>query len=185
MSEDERSKLTMLAARPKSAQALAQRARIVLRCAEGVSNTQVARELRVTAQTVGKWRRRFLRLRLAGLTDAPRSGAPRTITDAKVERVVTLTLERKPTHATQWSTRSLAKRCGLTHDAVHRIWRAFGLKPHRQETFQLSTDPFFVEKVRDVVGLYLAPPERAIVLSIDEKTQLQALDRTAPRALRR
>ena len=180
LSEDERSKLTTLTARPKSAQALAQRARIVLRCAEGVSNTQVARELRVTVQTVGKWRRRFLRLRLTGLTDAPRSGAPRTITDAKVERVVTLTLERKPAHATQWSTRSLAKRCGLTHDAVHRIWRAFGLKPHRQESFQPSTDPFFVEKVRDVVGLYLQPPEGALVLCVDEKSQCQALERSQP-----
>ena len=180
LSEDERSKLTTLADRPKSAQALALRARIVLRCAAGHSNTTVAREQRVTVQTVGKWRRRFLCLRVAGLTDAPRSGAPRTITDAKVERVVTLTLERKPAHATQWSTRSLAKRCGLTHDAVHRIWRAFGLKPHRQEAFQLSTDPFFVEKVRDIVGLYLNPPEGALVLCVDEKSQCQALERSQP-----
>lgn len=180
LSEEERGKLATLAARPKSAQALALRARIVLRCAAGLNNTAVAREQRVTVQTVGKWRRRFLRLRLAGLTDAPRSGAPRTISDAKVERVITMTLECKPAHATQWSTRSLAKRCGLTHDAVHRIWRAFGLKPHRQESFQLSTDPFFVEKVRDVVGLYLNPPDGALVLCVDEKSQCQALERSQP-----
>jgi len=180
LNDDERVRLTALTTRRKSAQALALRARIVLRCADGLSNMAVAAEERVTMQTVGKWRKRFVRDRLSGLDDSVRSGPPRTITDADVERVITTTLERKPEHATQWSTRSLGKRLGLTHDAVHRIWRAFGLKPHRQETFQLSTDPFFIDKVRDVVGLYLNPPDHALVLCVDEKSQCQALERSQP-----
>lgn len=167
-------------ARRKSAQALAQRARIVLQCADGATNIAVAAAERVTVQTVGKWRQRFITDRMTGLDDRARSGAPRTIGDAKVERVITLTLESKPEHATHWSTRSMAKRCGLTHDAVHRIWKAFALQPHRQETFQLSTDPFFIQKVRDVVGLYMNPPAHALVLCVDEKSQCQALERSQP-----
>jgi transposase len=180
LSEDERGRLTALTTRRKSAQALALRARIILRCAEGLSNTAVAAEERVTIQTVCKWRKRFVRDRLEGLDDSARSGPPRTITDAEVERVIRTTLESKPDNATQWSTRSLGKRLGLTHDAVHRIWRAFGLQPHRHETFQLSTDPFFIDKVRDVVGLYLNPPDHALVLCVDEKSQCQALERSQP-----
>jgi transposase len=180
LNDDERVRLMALAARRKSAQALAQRARIVLRCGEGLSNTAVAQAERVSAETVGKWRARFVAHRLAGLDDAARSGAPRKITDAHVERVITRTLESKPKHATHWSTRSMAKRCGLTHDAVHRIWKAFGLQPHREQTCQFSTDPFFIAKVRDVVGLYLNPPEQALVLCVDEKSQCQALERSQP-----
>ena len=180
LSNEERERLTALAARRKSAQALALRARIVLRCAEGLSNTAVAKTERVTGATVGKWRARFVQQRLAGLDDNARSGAPRTLTDAHVERVITRTLESKPKHATHWSTRSMAKRCGLTHDAVHRIWKAFGLQPHREQICQLSTDPFFIDKVRDVVGLYLNPPAQALVLCVDEKSQCQALERSQP-----
>jgi transposase len=180
LTNEERERLTSLAARRKSAQALAQRARIVLRCAEGMTNTAVAGVERVTMQTVGKWRRRFVQQRLAGLADAARCGAPRTLSDAQVEGVIIRTLESKPKHATHWSTRSMAKRCGLTHDAIHRIWKTFGLKPHRAEVCQLSTDPFFIDKVRDVVGLYLNPPEQALVLCVDEKSQCQALERSQP-----
>jgi transposase len=177
---DERAKLEAWTRRPKTSQRLALRSRIVLAAAEGKSNTEIAADLRVTLPTVGKWRQRFLDDRLEGLTDEPRPGAPRTITDAQVEEVVTKTLESKPSNATHWSTRSMAKAAGLSQTAVARIWHAFELKPHLHETFKLSTDPFFVEKVRDVVGLYLNPPERAIVLSVDEKSQCQALDRTQP-----
>ena len=166
--------------RPTTAQALAQRARIVLACATGQHNGAVATDARVTRQTVGRWRRRFLAKRLAGLLDEPRPGAPRTITDAHVERVVRLTLESKPRAATHWSTRAMAQRCGLSQTAVSRIWRAFALQPHRAETFKLSKDPLFIEKVRDIVGLYLNPPDKALVLCVDEKTQIQALDRTQP-----
>ena len=180
LNEAERAHLEALVARRKSAQATAQRARIILRCAEGLSNTEVAKSEGVTIQTVGKWRARFIADRVAGLDDRARSGAPRSISDAKIERVVTLTLESKPKHATHWSTRSMAKRCGLTHDAIHRIWKAFGLQPHREEKFQLSTDPFFIEKVRDVVGLYMNPPNHALVLCVDEKSQCQALERSQP-----
>jgi transposase len=180
LADDERQKLEAWVRRPKSAQRLAQRARIILAAAAGQSNTAIAAELGVTLPTVGKWRQRFLDSRLEGLTDEPRPGAPRTITDAQVEEVVTKTLESQPTNATHWSTRGMAKATGLTQTAIARIWRAFELKPHLHETFKLSTDPFFVEKVRDVVGLYLNPPERAIVLSVDEKSQVQALDRTQP-----
>ncbi|QDV37452.1 IS630 family transposase [Tautonia plasticadhaerens] len=180
LSDDERQTLTTWASRPKSTQRLAKRARIVLACAEGLENKQVAARLRVCTATVGTWRRRFVERRLEGLADEPRPGAPRTITDADVERVVTRTLETKPKDATHWSTRGLAREAGLSQSTVGRIWRAFGLKPHKAETFKLSTDPFFVEKVRDVVGLYMSPPERAIVPCVDEKSQVQALDRTQP-----
>jgi len=180
LSDDEREKLTLWASRPKSTQRLALRARIVLTCADEPNNTAVAARLRVCGATVGTWRTRFVARRLDGLVDDPRPGAPRTVTDAAVERVVTRTLETKPAAATHWSTRGMAKATGMSQSAISRIWRAFGLKPHRADTFKLSTDPYFVEKVRDVVGLYLAPPEKAIVLSVDEKSQVQALDRTQP-----
>src|SRR4051795_5389453 len=180
LSDDERQKLQTWAARPKSTQRLATRARIVLACAEGLDNKDVAARLRVNTVTVGKWRKRFLADRLEGLADEPRPGAPRTVTDAKVEEVVTRTLEEKPKAATHWSTRGMAQAVGLSQSAIVRGWHAFGLKPHLSETFKLSTDPFFVEKVRDVVGLYMDPPEEAIVLSVDEKSQVQALDRTQP-----
>src|SRR3954452_11791014 len=180
LSDDERQKLRTWASRPKSTLRLATRARIVLACAEGLDNKDVAARLRINAVTVGKWRRRFLEDRLEGLTDEPRPGAPRKITDARVEEVVTKTLEEKPKAATHWSTRGMAEAVGLSQSAIVRIWHAFGLKPHLGETFKLSTDPYFVEKVRDVVGLYMSPPENAIVLSVDEKSQVQALDRTQP-----
>src|SRR5918995_354414 len=180
LTADERGKLAAWAARPKTAQALALRARIVLAAAGGATNTAIARHLRVTLPTVRKWRGRFACRRLEGLTDEPRPGAPRSLTDEQVERAVNRTLESRPKGATHWSTRGLARELGLSQTAVSRIWRAFGLKPHRTETFKLSTDPFFVEKVRDIVGLYLAPPDRAIVLCVDEKSQVQALDRTQP-----
>jgi transposase len=177
---DERETLERWARRPTTAQALAQRARIVLSCAVGKTNDAVAREVGVTRQTVGRWRDRFVRKRVDGLLDEPRPGAPRTIMDADVERVVRLTLETKPREATHWSTRAMAKRCGLSQTAVSRIWRAFALQPHRVETFKLSKDPLFIEKVRDIVGLYLNPPDKALVLCVDEKAQIQALDRTQP-----
>jgi transposase len=180
LSNDEREKLETWAGRPKSTQRLATRARIVLACADGHDNKDVAARLRVNLATVGKWRKRFLEDRLEGLADEPRPGAPRTITDAKVEEVVTKTLEEKPKAATHWSTRGMAEAVGLSQSAIVRVWNAFGLKPHKAETFKLSTDPYFVEKVRDVVGLYMSPPENAIVLSVDEKSQVQALDRTQP-----
>jgi transposase len=166
--------------RPTTAQALALRARIILACGVGKTNTAVAQELRVTGATVGKWRRRFGEQRLAGLLDEPRPGAPRTVDDAAVERVVALTLESRPRDATHWSTRSMAAEVGLSKNTVQRIWHAFGLQPHRTESFKLSSDPLFIEKVRDIVGLYLSPPERALVLCVDEKSQIQALDRTRP-----
>jgi transposase len=180
LTDDERQKLSTWASRPKSTQRLATRAKIVLACAEGLDNKDVAARLHVNTVTVGKWRKRFLAGRLDGLTDEPRPGAPRAITDARVEEVVTKTLEEKPKAATHWSTRGMARAVGLSQSAIVRIWHAFGLKPHLRETFKLSTDPFFVEKVRDVVGLYMSPPENAIVLSVDEKSQVQALDRTQP-----
>ena len=177
---DERTVLERWTRRPTTAQALAQRARLILACAEGKTNTVVAQELGVTKQMVGKWRARFCERRVDGLLDEPRPGAPRTITDADVERILALTLESTPRDATHWSTRSMAKRAGMTQSAVSRIWRAFALQPHRTETFKLSKDPLFIEKVRDVVGLYMDPPDRALVLSVDEKSEIQALDRTAP-----
>ena len=180
LSDDERQILTRWANRPKSTQRLALRARIVLACADEPSNKVVAQRLHVCAATVGTWRNRFVARRLEGLADEPRPGAPRQVTDEAVERVVTRTLETKPAHATHWSTRGMAKVSGLSQSTVGRIWRAFGLKPHRADTFKLSADPYFVEKVRDVVGLYLSPPEKAIVLCVDEKPQVQALERTQP-----
>jgi transposase len=180
LSDDEREGLERWARRPTSAQALAQRARIILACADGKTNTSIAADLSLTKATVCKWRARFASQRLDGLLDEPRPGAPRSITDADVERVVTLTLETTPASATHWSTRSMAQRSGMTQSAVSRIWRAFALQPHRTETFKLSKDPLFIEKVRDIVGLYLNPPERALVLCVDEKSEVQALDRTAP-----
>jgi len=176
----ERETLERWVRRPTTAQALAQRARIILRCAGGKTNTQVGHELRLMKQTVGKWRTRFLARRLDGLLDEPGPGVPRTVSDAQVEEVVRLTLETKPREATHWSTRAMAARCDLSQSTVTRIWRAFGLQPHRTETFKLSPDPLFVEKVRDIVGLYLDPPDRALVLCVDEKSQIQALDRTQP-----
>jgi len=178
LTEAERCELTALAARPKTAQALAQRARIVLACAGGLENKMVSLQLGVHAMTVGKWRRRFLDQRVDGLRDEPRPGAPRTIDDERIEAVITRTLESQPDDATHWSSRGMAHDSGLSVSTVQRIWRAFGLKPHRQETFKLSTDPDFVAKVRDVVGLYMAPPEHAMVLCVDEKSQIQALDRS-------
>jgi transposase len=180
LADDEREKLEQWARRPKTAQRLALRSKIVLACASGLSNTQVAPRLHVTMPTVGKWRQRFLEDRLEGLVDEPRPGTPRSILDRHVEEVVTRTLESKPDGATHWSTRSMARATGLSQSAIVRIWRAFGLQPHRAETFKLSTDPLFVEKVRDVVGLYLNPPDRALVLCVDEKSPVQALDRTQP-----
>jgi transposase len=180
LSEAEREQLTALTMRRKTAQALALRARIVLACAEGIDNRTVATRQRVTSHTVSKWRSRFINHRLDGLLDAPRPGAPRTIEDMQVDAVITRTLESVPTGATHWSTRTMAREMGMSQTAVTRIWRAFGLQPHRQETFKLSTDPFFVDKVRDIVGLYLDPPLKAMVLCVDEKSQIQALDRTQP-----
>lgn len=180
LSMEERETLQRYVGRRKTAQALARRAQIVLRCADGVPNQTVAGDLRVSAAMVGKWRARFVERRVAGLLDEPRPGAPRTVSDAAVDRVVTLTLESTPKGATHWSTRTMAQRVGLSRPTIHRIWRAFGLAPHRVETFQLSKDPLLVEKVRDIVGLYLQPPDKALVLCVDEKAQIQALNRTQP-----
>jgi transposase len=180
LSSDEREALEGWARRPKTAQALATRARIILAFAEGKGSADVAREAGLVPWTVRKWRRRFLAERLDGLLDEPRPGAPRKITDADVERVITLTLETTPKDATHWSTRSMAMRAGMSQSAISRIWRAFALQPHRTETFKLSKDPLFIEKVRDVVGLYMNPPEHALVLCVDEKSEVQALERTAP-----
>ena len=176
----EREALENWVRRPKSAQALALRSRMILLCASGKTNTEVAAAVEVTKQTVGKWRQRFLDKRLDGLLDEPRSGTPRKLSDQEVERVLARTLETLPPDATHWSTRSLAKACGLSRSSVHRIWRAFALQPHRTETFKLSKDPLFIDKVRDIVGLYMNPPDRALVLCVDEKSQIQALDRTQP-----
>jgi transposase len=181
LSAEERDVLEGWARRRKTSQALAQRSRIVLACAGGASVTAVAAELKVSRDTVRKWRSRFQASRLEGLSDEPRPGAPRTITDEQVELVITKTLEEQgPGADTHWSTRSMAAAAGMSQSAISRIWRAFGLKPHLVQTWKLSTDPQFIEKVRDVVGLYLDPPEKALVLAVDEKSQIQALDRTAP-----
>src|SRR3954447_12700440 len=181
VSEVEREALERWARRPSSAQALALRSRIVLGCAGGETNQTVARRERVTPQTVGKWRQRFVERRLDGLVDEPRPGQPRKITDEQVEEVIVKTLETTPPDdGTHWSTRKMAAATGLNQTAISKIWRAFGLQPHRVEQWKLSKDPLFVEKVRDIVGLYLDPPERAVVLCVDEKSQIQALDRTAP-----
>jgi transposase len=180
LSEEERETLARWARRPKSAQALALRCWIVLAAAEGEMNTAIAVRLGCTPDTVGKWRARFVERRLDGLHDEPRPGKPRTISDEDVERVIVETLEEMPAAATHWSTRSMAQATGMSQTAVSRIWRAFGLKPHLVESFKLSPDPQFIDKVRDVVGLYLNPPEAAVVLCVDEKSQIQALDRSAP-----
>ncbi len=178
---EERERLQQWARRPKTAQALALRSRIVLECAAGRANIVVAGKLGITHQTVGKWRRRFLEQRRDGLLDEPRPGAPRQVSDAQIERVVRMTLERTPADATHWSTRAMARKSGLSQTMVSRIWRAFALQPHRVESFKLSTAPLFVEQVRELAGWYLNPPDRALLLCVDEKAQLQALDRSQPR----
>jgi transposase len=180
LTTEQREELLRWTRRPTTAQALALRARIILACAEGGDDVEVAARLGIIRDTVGRWRRRFVEHGADGLLDEPRPGAPRKISDADVERVITMTLETKPRDATHWSTRSMAKAVGMSQSAISRIWRAFVLQPHRQETFKLSKDPLFVEKVRDIVGLYLNPPDRAVVLCVDEKSQIQALDRTQP-----
>jgi transposase len=180
LTEEERRRLDSLAHRARSAPGPARRARIVLACAAGQDNKTVARRLHLSQTTVCKWRARFLAHRLDGLYDEPRPGAPRQISDEQVEQIIIRTLETTPRGATHWSTRDMAKTAGLSHVTIGRIWRAFGLKPHRTETFKLSPDPLLIEKVRDIVGLYLNPPDHALVLCVDEKPQIQALERTAP-----
>ena len=180
LADEEREVLERWARRPKSSQALALRCRIVLAAAAGKSNLEIAAELGCNRLTVGRWRSRFAERRLDGLHDEPRPGKPRSITDDDVERVIVKTLEEQPVGATHWSTRSMAAATGMSQSAVSRIWRAFALKPHQSESFKLSPDPQFIEKVRDIVGLYLNPPEAAVVLCVDEKSQIQALDRSAP-----
>jgi transposase len=180
VTDDERVRLDSLAHRSRTAPHLARRARIVLTCAEGHDNKTVAKRLRMSQTTVCKWRGRFLRDRLDGLFDEPRPGAPRRITDEQIEQVIVRTLEETPRGATHWSIRDMAKASGLGRTTVSHIWRAFGLQPHRSETFKLSTDPLLIEKVRDIVGLYMNPPEHAVLFCVDEKSQIQALDRTQP-----
>jgi transposase len=180
LTDDEREQLVRWSRRAKSAQSLALRSKIVLACADGLDNRQVAVRLSVVPAAVGKWRRRFVDQRLDGLLDEPRPGGPRTISDGQIEGVIVATLERSPRDATHWSRASMASETGLSRSTIGRIWRAFGLRPHLVDTFKLSTDPQFIEKVRDVVGLYLDPPERALVLCVDEKSGIQALDRSAP-----
>jgi transposase len=176
----QRVELERIARQSRSARSVAFRARIVLECAGGASNAAVAAKLRTTGFTVGLWRNRFIAEGVVGLGDEPRPGAPREIGDEKVEQVVRLTLEKTPRGTTHWSSRMLAARTGLSQSTISRIWRAFGLKPHRTESFQLSTDPLLIDKVRDIVGLYLDPPHHALVLCVDEKSQIQALSRTQP-----
>jgi transposase len=180
LTDEERETLERWARRPKSSQALALRCRIILAAADGQHSKDIAARLGCSASTVGKWRGRFARMGLDGLHDEPRPGRPRTVSDDDVERVIVKTLEDQPADATHWSTRSMAKATGMSQSAVSRIWRAFGLKPHQTESFKLSPDPLFIDKVRDIVGLYLNPPEAAVVLCLDEKSQIQALDRSAP-----
>jgi transposase len=180
LTDREQVELESLAARRRTAQGLAQRARIVLLAAQGVENKEIAVQLKASPNTVGKWRKRFAQYRMDGLLDEARPGAPRQIGDDEVADVVRRTLETTPNNATHWSLRSMARAAGFAPSTIHRIWKAFNLQPHRTETFKLSTDPLFVEKVRDVVGLYLSPPERALVLCVDEKSQIQALDRSQP-----
>jgi transposase len=175
LSEEERAQLVRWVRRPRSAQALALRSRIVLGCAEGENNTRLARRLGVSVPMVRKWRGRFAERGLDGLSDEPRPGPPRRVSDEQVEALIVKTLESTPSDATHWSTRSMARQIGVSQSTVSRIWRAFGLKPHRTETWKLSKDPLFIEKVRDVVGLYLDPPERALVLCVDEKVRHEAL----------
>lgn len=180
LTDEERAELDVVVRRAKTGQALAKRARIVLACADGASNTEVMKQLRVTMHTVCKWRERYRVHRFQGLFDEPRPGAPRKVTDAHVEEVITKTLEMTPVGQTHWSRRQMAKEVGFSADTIGRIWKAFGLKPHLEETFKLSPDPLFIEKVRDIVGLYMSPPDHAVVLCVDEKSQIQALDRTQP-----
>jgi transposase len=180
LSASERSGLEAMIRRPSTGQGLAVRVRMILACSGGRNNTEVAEEFGVTRQTVGRWRERFVRRRLEGLKDMPKSGRPKSLREADEKRVVKLTLETRPDGATHWSTRTMADVCGLSARTVGRIWHKYNLKPHRQKTFKLSNDPQFVEKVQDIVGLYMAPPDRAVVLCIDEKSQIQALDRTQP-----
>lgn len=180
ITESERQGLESMAHRSRTAPQLARRARIVLACGSGLDNTTVARKLHLAKPTVGRWRQRFIDKRLDGLLDEPRPGAPRTITDAQVEDIVIRTLESAPIGATHWSTRSLSKATGVSPMSVHRTWQAFGLQPHRTTTFKLSPDPLLVDKIRDIVGLYLNPPAHAAVFCVDEKPQIQALERTAP-----
>ena len=176
LSDDERARLEAWSRRRNTAQALALRSRIVLAAADGLANGEIAERERVSRPTITKWRNRFAERRLEGLLDEPRPGRPRTVTDEQVESIVTTTLESAPRNATHWSTRSLASELGVTQNAVWRTWQAFGLQPHRQEKFKLSADPQFVEKVYDICGLYLNPPERAVVLCIDEKSQIQGVN---------
>jgi transposase len=180
VTEDERRRLDSLAHRSRSAPHVARRARIILACAAGADSKVVARRFHVTPATVCKWRGRFVRERLDGLYDEPRPGAPRTITDEQVEQVIIRTLETTPRGATHWSVRDMAHAVGLSRTAISRIWHTFGLQPHRSETFKLSNDPLLIEKIRDIVGLYLHPPAHAAVFCVDEKPQIQALDRTQP-----
>lgn len=172
--------LQRMARRPKISKDLAERAKIILACAEGLRNDHVAAKIGVHKATVCKWRERFRIHRLQGLTDAPRSGPPRQVGDELVEEMIAKTLSSRPKHATHWSSRDIAKETGMSQSTISRIWRTFGIQPHRTETFKLSTDPLFIEKVRDVVGLYMSPPENAVVLCVDEKSQVQAIDRTQP-----
>jgi len=180
LSEEEQQRLRSLAQRARSLPAVARRARVVLACAEGLDNRGVAKKLRCSLGMVGKWRARFLKERLEGLYDEQRPGAPRKISDDQIEQVVIQTLESTPRGQTHWSTREMAKNTGLSRMAISRIWRAFGLQPHRTESFKLSPDPLLIEKVRDIVGLYMNPPDHAMVICVDEKSQIQALDRTQP-----
>jgi transposase len=180
LTEEERTRLESLAHRSRSQSLLARRARVILVCAEGLDNTAAAKKLRCSPGMVGKWRARFLKHRVEGLHDEPRPGSPRKISDEQIEKVIIQTLETTPRGQTHWSTRELAKVTGMSRMAISRIWRAFGLQPHRTETFKLSPDPLLIEKVRDIVGLYMNPPDRAVVLCVDEKSQIQALDRTQP-----
>src|ERR1700734_502537 len=180
LTEEERDRLGSMAHRARSQPLLARRARVVLACGDGLDNEAVARKLRCSRGMVVKWRARFLKQRLEGLFDEPRPGTPRKVSDDQVEQVVIQTLESTPRGQTHWSTRELAKATGLSRMTISRIWHAFGLQPHRVETFKLSPDPLLIEKVRDIVGLYLNPPDHALVFCVDEKSQIQALDRTQP-----
>ena len=183
LSDEERSYLERQVRRRRVARSLSDRCRMILRCADGLTNKAVAIELGVHEHTIGKWRRRFLKERIDGLSDEPRPGRPRTLTDDRVAEVIERTLETTPADATHWSIRSMARETGLSHTTIRRIWAAFSVQPHRSETFKLSGDPLFVDKVRDIVGLYLSPPDRALVLCVDDKSQIQALDRVLFRTL--
>ena len=180
LSDEERSYLERQVRRRRVARSISDRWRMILHCADGLTNKAVAAELGVHEHTVGKWRRRFLKERIEGLSDEPRPGRPRTLTDEQVAEVIERTLETTPSDATHWSIRSMARESGLSHTTIRRIWAAFSVQPHRSETFKLSGDPLFVDKVRDIIGLYLSPPDRALVLYVDEKSQIQALDRSQP-----